>query len=162
MVSTRFEIVGTGSSGSSNQGNSVSLSADGNVLAVGGGGDSGGVGSSWVFTRNNSSWSQQGLKLMGTGNTGSSNQGISIALSADGNTLAVGASTDGTSKTGATWIFLRSGTTWSQQGNKLVGNGAFGATGSQGISVALSANGNTLAVGGDGDNSNAGATWIFK
>jgi hypothetical protein len=41
---------------------------------------------------------------------------------------------------------------FTQQGPKLVGTGAVGAT-QQGFSVALSADGNTATVGGPGDNS---------
>jgi antibiotic biosynthesis monooxygenase (ABM) superfamily enzyme len=46
-----------------------------------------------------------------------------------------------------------------QQG-KLVGTGAVGPAG-QGQSVALSADGNTAILGGPGDNSDAGAAWVF-
>ena len=47
-----------------------------------------------------------------------------------------------------------------QQGGKIIGTGAVG-TAWQGISVALSADGNTAIVGGSYDNSGAGATWVF-
>jgi PKD repeat protein len=58
-------------------------------------------------------------------------------------------------------VFTRSGGgVWTQQGSKLVGSGAVGAA-LQGYSVALSANGATAIVGGYGDNSYAGAAWIF-
>jgi hypothetical protein len=48
---------------------------------------------------------------------------------------------------------------FSQQGPKLVGRPANGA--SQGISVALSADGNTAIVGGPFDNVNVGAAWVY-
>src|SRR5436305_281619 len=48
-----------------------------------------------------------------------------------------------------------------QQGTKLTGTGASGAGTFQGISVAASSDGNTAVVGGPGDNSNAGAAWIY-
>ena len=57
-------------------------------------------------------------------------------------------------------MFTRSGTTWTQQGAKLVGTGAAGDAG-QGISVALSSDGNTALIGGPGDNDNIGAVWVF-
>lgn len=148
----------TGNIGNSGAGESISLSADGNTLAVGGSDDNTNVGAVWIFIRSAGVWSQQ-TKLVGTGNTGASNQGASVSLSANGNTLAVGGNEDN-SNTGATWIYIRKGTTWSQQGNKLVGTGNTGAA-SQGKSVKLSADGNTLAVGGYIDNSNVGATWVF-
>src|SRR6266853_154894 len=51
-----------------------------------------------------------------------------------------------------------------QQGPKLVGTGAIGTAG-QGSSVALSADGNTLPVGGPTDNESSsnhiGAVWVF-
>jgi len=77
-------------------------------------------------------------------------QGTSLALSSDGDTLAVGGFYDNVSGTGtgigATWIFTRSGGVWTQQGTKLVGTGYTGTV--QGTWVSLSSDGNTLAVGG--------------
>ncbi len=49
---------------------------------------------------------------------------------------------------------------WSQQGNKLVGDGAAGSAG-QGGSVSLSVDGNTAIVGGPSDGGGAGAAWVF-
>lgn len=42
-----------------------------------------------------------------------------------------------------------------------MGNGLNGSP-VQGTSIALSADGNTVIVGGPGDNSNAGAAWVFS
>jgi hypothetical protein len=154
------KLVGTGAVGGSGlQGSSVSLSADGNTVAVSSPYDDGNVGATWIFTRSAGLWTQQGAKLVGTGEVGGANQGYSVTLSADGNTLAVGGINDD-GGLGATWIFVRIGVLWTQQGSKLVGTGAVGAS-SQGTSVSLSFDGNTLAVGGSGDDSNVGATWMF-
>jgi hypothetical protein len=153
------KLVGTGHTGNSNQGYSVSLSADGNTLAIGGAEDSSGVGATWIFTNSSGTWTQLGGKIVGTGYVGSANQGSSVSLSADGNTLAIGGPNDN-GGVGATWIFTNVNQVWTQLGNKLVGTGAIG-TASQGISVSLSADGNTLAVGGNNDNNGIGATWIF-
>lgn len=155
------KLVGTGSSGNSFQGSSVAISSDGNTIAVGARGDGSNVGATWIYTRSGDTWTQQGSKLVGTGNTGASNQGSSVALSSDGNTLAVGGPGDNGSR-GATWIFVRSGSTWSQQGSKLIGTGTINPPNiQQGESVALSADGNTLAIGAGSDDSFVGATWIF-
>jgi hypothetical protein len=139
-------------------GTSVALSADGNTVAIGGANDDTGVGATWIYTRSGSTWSQQ-AKLIGSGATGAATQGFSVAISADGNTVAIGGNTDNTS-VGAVWVFTRSGTTWTQQGSKLIGSG-YSGTPYMGTRVALSSNGNTLAFGGYGDNSNTGATWVF-
>jgi hypothetical protein len=156
LVGTGY-VVGT----DINQGNSVSLSADGNTLAVGGYGDNNFIGATWVFTRSAGVWTQQGSKLVGTGYTGSRpTQGVSVSLSADGNTLVVGGTGDNT-VVGATWVFTRSAGVWTQQGSKLVGTGYVGNYTFQGGSVSLSTDGNTVAIGGPSDNTNIGATWVF-
>jgi hypothetical protein len=153
------KLVGTGASGSALQGQSVALSANGNTAIAGGGGDNNNAGAAWVFTRSGSAWTEQGAKLVGTGAVGDSEQGNSVALSADGNTAIVGGPFDN-GYVGAAWVFTRSGGVWSQQGAKLVGAGAVGDS-EQGNSVALSADGNTAIVGGTYDNSGAGAAWVF-
>jgi hypothetical protein len=165
------KLVGTGASRAGEppsplgQGMSVALSADGNTAIVGAWRAEG----AWVFTRSGGIWAQQGKKLVGAGAVGSARQGMSVALSADGNTAIVGGWSDN-NKTGAAWVFTRSGGVWTQQGNKLVGTGAVGSA-DQGMSVALSADGNTAIVGGPGDNpwdhsvpfglGPAGAAWVF-
>ncbi|MGH7742915.1 MAG: FlgD immunoglobulin-like domain containing protein, partial [Candidatus Eiseniibacteriota bacterium] len=153
------KLVGTGAVGNAEQGWSVALSADGNTAIVCGYADNGYVGAAWVYTRSGGVWSQQGAKLVGTGNTGSSGQGYSVALSSDGNTAIIGAAYDNT-YTGAAWVFTRSGSTWSQQGGIITGAGEAGA-GNFGSSVALSADGNTAIAGGWADNSYLGAAWVY-
>ncbi len=154
------KLVGTGAVGTLiSQGFSVSLSADGNTAILGGTGDNSFVGAAWVFTRSAGVWTQQGSKLVGTGAVGGSEQGWSVSISADGNTVIVGGPYD-SSQAGAAWVFTRSGGVWTQQGSKLVGTGAVGNA-QQGASVSLSSDGNTAIVGGWRDNSLAGAAWVF-
>ena len=154
------KLVGTGGAGvASEQGASVSLSADGNTAIVGGPSDNSYVGAAWVFIRSGDVWSQQGDKLVGTGAAGAAAQGASVSLSADGNTAIVGGGDDN-SFAGAAWVYTRSAGVWSQQGNKLVGTGAVGNA-EQGVPAALSADGNMAIVGGPSDNSQAGGVWVF-
>ena len=166
------KLVGTGAVGNAQQGMSVAVSGHGNTAIVGGPADNSsannnaGAGAAWVFTQSNGVWSQQGIKLVGTGAVGNAQQGISVALSDDGNTAIVGGPDDNSSagnnsSAGAAWVFTRNARgVWTQQGSKLVGTGAVGNA-QQGISVALSGDGNTAIVGGPGDNSHAGAAWVF-
>ena len=102
---------------------------------------------------------QQQPKLVGTGAVGSSNQGMSVALSVDGNTAIVGgpgpnnADRDRPASrgpAGAAWVFTRSGAVWRQQA-KLVGTTSEygGGLWSQGASVAVSADGLLLAASRD-------------
>lgn len=153
------KLVGSGATSLANQGSSVSISADGNTAIVGADGDSSNVGAAWIFTRNAGVWTQQGTKLVGTGAAGEAWQGTSVALSADGKTAMVGGSGDN-QQAGAVWVYTLSGGVWTQVGTKLVAAGATGPA-YLGESVALSADGLTAVVGGDGDNSNSGAAWIF-
>ncbi len=60
------------------------------------------------------------------------------------------------------WLILpATSAQYTQQGPKLVGTGAAGLSVDQGRSVALSADGNTAAVGGPEDSNGTGAVWIF-
>src|ERR1019366_7345306 len=153
------KLVGTGAVDPALQGTSVSVSADGNTAIVGGYVDNSGVGAAWIWTRSGGVWTQQGTKLVGSGSVGSADQGVSVSLSADGNTAIVGGYVDN-SDAGAAWVWTRSAGVWTQQGTKLVGSGAVGNA-VQGRSVSLSADGNTAIMGGPGDNGGAGAAWVW-
>ncbi len=170
---------------------SVALSSDGNTLAVGAIGEASAVGGTptdntapsagavYVFTRSVTTWIQQAYVKAST--IGAGDQfGFSVALSGDGITLAVGAigeDSSGVSETdnsatnaGAVYVYTRSGITWTQQAYVKASNTG---TGDQfGFSVALSSNGNTLAVGAIGEDSsgvsetdnsatNAGAVYVY-
>jgi hypothetical protein len=163
-------------------GNSVVLSADGNTLAVSAAGESSnakgiagnqnnnsadGAGAVYVFIRNptTNAWTQQAYVKASNAEADDS-FGASVALSGDGNTLAVGANGEGSdakgtngdqdnnsaSRAGAVYIFNRNGSSWSQQAYVKASNTEerdfFGS------SVALSADGNTLAVGASGEDGN--------
>jgi hypothetical protein len=147
-------------------GSSVALSADGNTALIGGPWDTasfyGFQGAAWVFTRSGGTWTQQGSKLFPNDVTFASHFGWSVALSANGNTALIAGPYDNNNK-GASWVFTRSGSTWTQQGSKLIGSGYVG-TGcgyTNQFGVALSANGNTALVGGWQDNTCVGAAWVF-
>ncbi len=163
----------------------VSLSEDGNTLAVrafnefssatGINGDQTDnqattAGAVYVFARSGSVWEQQAY--IKASNTDELDRfGSGVTLSADGNTLAVGATGEDSSATGingnqadntfaegsgAVYVFTRSGSVWEQQAYIKASNTDGGDT--FGISISLSANGNTLAVGAS--NERSGATGI--
>ncbi len=157
------KLVGAGVVGSEAlQGISVAVSVDGNTAIMGGQYDNAFMGAAWVFTRSNGAWTQQGNKLVGAGAVGPGVlQGASVAISADGNTAIVGGYGDNNG-VGAAWVFTRSNGVWIQQGGKLVGTGAVGPYPTvQGRFVALSADGNTVILGGPSDDLNVGAAWVF-
>lgn len=163
-------------------GGEVSLSADGSTLAVGavsersnGTGvnssaqaDDSAVGSGavYVFARTGTAWAQQAY--VKASNTGTQDGfGRAVSLSADGNTLAVGAifegsngigvnsssqANDNAKESGATYVFTRVGPKWSQRYYVKASN--TGKSDRFGAAVSLSSNGGTLAVGGYHEDSN--------
>lgn len=149
-------------------GNAVALDADGDTLAVGAPQDTNSVGSYtgsvYVFTRSGSSWSQQ-QRLQAASGGSYESFGSSVALSDDGNTLAIGAVGDnGTAaSSGSVHIFTRSGSSWTAQQELKASDAA--ANDHAGFSVSLSSDGNTLAIGApDDDNANgtdAGAVYVW-
>jgi hypothetical protein len=155
----KAKLLGTGTKGSSQQGHSVAISADGSTVLVGAIADDSFRGAAWVFLRVQDQWVQQG-KLVPADAAGASLFGTAVALSATGNTAMIGGMHDDANK-GAAWIFERRDGVWAQQGPKLTGSGSVGLPVYQGASVALSADGNTALTGGWEDNAGVGAAWVF-
>ncbi|MEN0038845.1 MAG: hypothetical protein AAGC78_17340 [Cellvibrio sp.] len=162
-------------------GSSVDLSGDGNTLAIGAKGDAGGTlntddpkkidrdqvqeiaksvgnGSTYVFSRTGSTWAQQAYLRPSTITSGGEFGG-DVALSLDGNTLAVGSFREASNakgingdqgdtsleRAGAVFVFKRDNAGWSQQSYVKASN-----TDSDdrfGLNVAISGDGKTMAVG---------------
>jgi hypothetical protein len=139
------------------------------------------AGAVYVFVRSGTTWSQQAY--LKASNTDAFDEfGLSVSLSGD--TLAVGApgessasasnqASNAASQAGAVYVFVRTGTTWSQQA--YLKASSIGAGDAFGSSVALS--GDTLAVGAtfedsaatgiNGNQNNnsavtAGAAYVFQ
>jgi hypothetical protein len=90
-----------------NQGSAVCLSDDGNTLVLGGPNDDGSTGAAWVYTRSGTTWTSNPVKkLVSSEDIGEFGfQGYSCGLSADGNTLVIGAPGDN-ANSGAAYIFV--------------------------------------------------------
>jgi hypothetical protein len=146
-------------SGNIGFGASVALSGDGNTALIGASKNLGlEARAAWVFTRSGSTWTQQAEITDPLPSDGRDDLfGNSVALSGDGNTALIG----GLGTGGAAWVFKRSGSTWTQQGERLTGSGAGGEEINIGSSVALSADGNTALIGDAGDSAAWGAAWVF-
>jgi predicted amidohydrolase YtcJ len=204
---------GCGGENQGHNGQGVSLSADGRTLAVGAPHESSAArgvngnqadnsvfdaGAVYVFTRTGvgDSWAQQAYVKPSNPQAGAE-FGHYVALSADGNTLAVSAYWEASAATGvngnqrdesipqagAVYLFTRSGGTWTQQAYVKASNtgeagtaDTFGEGDQFGWSLALSGDGNTIAVGAitedgasagvNGDQRNnsaqgAGAVYVF-
>ena len=126
-------------------GESLALDNTGTTLAVGSpaSGGTGSDSSTYIYTRSGVTWTQQARVKPTTANSSTSNLGISVALSGDGNTLVTGDNLSGV--TGCFNIFTRSGATWTQL-EKLSSSDTskqvlFGRT------VSISEDGNIITVG---------------
>ena len=202
---------GCGGENQGHNGNGVSLSADGRTIAVGApheasraAGINGNqsdnstfdAGAVYVFTRTGDAWTQQAYLKPSNPQSGAE-FGHYVALSADGNTLAVSAYWEASNATGingnqqdesipqagAVYVFTRAGSTWRQQAYVKASNTGeagtadrFGEGDQFGWSLALSGDGNSIAVGAitedsesqgiNGDQRNnsaqgAGAVYVF-
>nr|WP_303652839.1 FG-GAP repeat protein [Paludisphaera mucosa] len=104
-------------------------------------------GAVYIFSNNGTLWSQSARLTSSDGVVGDE-FGDAVALSADGSTLAVGArsvTVAGKATQGATYIFTRNGTTWTQVQKFTPADGAAGDQ--FGYSTSISANGSIIAVG---------------
>ena len=138
-------------------GRSVALSADGDTAVVGAPREDGNTGAVWTFTRTGSEWSK-GTEQHSPELQTPQRFGTSLAISADGSTLVVGAPRLGG---GHVWSFTRSGSSWSALGGAITGAGDDGV-GLFGQSVALSDDGQTMLVGAPNDNNGQGSAWGFS
>jgi FG-GAP repeat len=111
------------------------------------------TGSAYVFARSGLTWTQQ-AELTAADATPSEQFGGAVALS--GSTAVVGAIGQ-KMNTGAAYVFVRTGTTWTQQAELNASDGA--QLDSFGVSVAMS--GSTVVVGAYGKNSNTGSAYVF-
>ena len=146
-------------------GSSLAISADGKTAVVGAKTDNSGTGAAVIYSLIDGVWVRQMPKLVGNNVIGSAAQGSAVAISGDGNTIAVGGPNDntmGSTVIGAVWIFVKTGGAWMQQGSKLVGSGMTGIGQAYfGSALSLSADGNTVLIGAFGDNYWRGAAWVY-
>ena len=140
-------------------GHSVSLSSDGNIVAIGAP-ENQGAGSYYypsghvrVYQRTGDSWSQIGQDINGEGEE--DKFGYSVSLSDDGTMLAV-ESAEGNS--GYTYIYKNIGGSWSQIVEPI------GEWGNGGVvrSVSLSGDGTAVAIGSPYANNISGSVRVFN
>jgi len=144
---------------------SVSMSSDGNTLAIGAPeNDGNGIlsGNVRVYKFDGTYWTQVGSDIDGKESYVFS--GRSVAMSSDGNTLAIGAPfNDGNGiRSGHVRVYKFDGTDWTQVGSDIDGEES---DDSSGYSVAMSSDGNTLAIGApknDGISYDSGSVRVYK
>ena len=151
-------------------GYSVSLSADGTIVAIGapyndGNGSNSGRVRVWEWDSSSLLWVQRGQNI--DGEAPDDHSGNSVSLSADGTILAIGTrfnSNSNGSNSGSVRVWEWNSTTslWVQRGEDIDGEAAVD---NSGTSVSLSANGTIVAIGApfnDGNGSNSGSVRVFE
>ena len=149
----------SGSSPSANEydffGESVSLNANGDILAVGipghdGGGNSRGAVN--IYQYSNNSWTQLGSTLLG--NSSLDKLGMSVSLNATGTIVACGVPGNSPGKVNV----YKYTNDWAILGSSISGSGVSNF----GKSVSLNAEGNIFAVGQPGSTSDNGNSSVYK
>ena len=154
-----------GETANDESGQSISLSADGNIVAIGtylnyGGGIPSGYVRVYQFQSGN--WAQMGTNIDGEAIYDES--GRSVSLSADGSIVAIGAtSNDGNgNSSGHVRVYQFQNGNWVQMGNDIDGE-AFNDK--SGGSVSLSTDGSRVAIGAvnnDGNGNNSGHVRVYE
>ena len=154
-----------GEAGGDNSGWSVSLSSDGNRVAIGArlnDGNGTNSGHVRVLEYNGNNWIQLGNDI--DGEAISDQSGYSVSLSSDGNRVAIGANlNDGNgSSSGHVRVFEYNGSMWTQLGSDIDGEASFDESGR---SVSLSGDGSRVAIGAplnDGNGNRSGHVRVFE
>jgi hypothetical protein len=150
-------------------GYAVALSVNGDTLVSSSYDDDRGKGAMYVFTRSGGTWTQQARLQARIAENGDS-FGVSMSISSDGNTLAVGSHDEDCLATGvnppgcdndfrtdtsagAAVVFVRDGGTWTEQALLKASNTGKGDW--FGARIAISGDGNTVAVGAPLEDSSA-------
>jgi len=139
-------------------GHSVSLSANGAVVAIGAvyndgnGSDSGHV-RVYLWSNTQSSWLQHGTDI--DGEAAGDNFGTSVSMSYDGTVLAIGAPWNDENGSNSGHVFIYEWddnvSNWSKRGNAIVGEAAGNESG---VSVSMSNDGTVVAIGALYNNDN--------
>tara|TARA_Y100000385_G_scaffold130225_1_gene135547 strand:- start:2096 stop:3850 length:1755 start_codon:yes stop_codon:yes gene_type:complete len=167
---TQTKVIASDGGANDYFGASARVSKDGQYAIVGAttedydaGNSRANCGAAYIYVKSGGSWSQQ-AKLQASDAAASDEFGSDVALSEDGTYAVVGAKYGGTGSGndnhGSAYIFIRSGTTWTQQQEINAGDPQEGAQ--FGYSVDINADGTYVAIGAPyWNSSNYGAAYVF-
>ena len=125
----------------------VSISSDGNIVAIGANGNDGNRSASGhvrVYSYDGIKWNQVGIDIDGERSYDYS--GSTVSISSDGKIVAIGAggNDDNGSASGHVRVYFYDGSQWNQMGMDIDGESANDRYGS---AVAISSNGMKVAIG---------------
>ena len=151
-----------GDTGTDAFGQSVAISGNGNIIAVGADQYNSYMGHVRVYEEVSGTWTQIGNDI--EGDSSGDWSGRSIALSVDGSIIAIGApfNDDGATDSGHVRMFENIAGIWTQIGNAIEGDATWDESGT---SVALSAGGTIVAIGAprhNGNGNESGQVRVFE
>jgi hypothetical protein len=184
LIETVISVIPGDETGGSGFGASVALSTSGNIAVVGGPYDDNGLGAAWIYEQSGGgagSWFETAKLTAPT--SGPDAQiansyaeadgggfGWSVALNGAGTEAVIGSFADD-NYAGAAWVYTNADSTWSEQAELLAPttgpDASIGPIPAFGVSVALSSDGTTALIGGEGDgfvgpgDETVGAAWVF-
>ncbi len=146
-------------------GYSVSTNSDGSTIVAGADQANGTKGAAYIFTRSGANWANTSVPTAVLSNSSSAvgdYMGISVAMSADGSTVVVGAALLGNNNKGAAYVFVKSGT-WATTSTPTAALTNSGSTAGDelGRSVSTNSDGSTVVTGAPGVNSAQGTAYVF-
>jgi hypothetical protein len=131
----------------------TSVAISGSTVVVGAPGENTATGAAYVYVRSGTTWSQQ-ARLTASDAATQDLFGDSVAIS--GSTVLMGAPNENTA-TGAAYVYVRSGTTWSQQARLTASDAAENDL----FGWAVAIHGTTAVVGAEHENGFNGAAYVF-
>ena len=137
----------------------VSVSISGDYALVGARGNKGSSGSAYIFKRNGSSWAEQ-AKLTASDVAEDDQFGVSVSISGDYALVGALGDDDAGSTSGSAYIFMRNGSSWTEQAKLTASDAA--ADDLFGFSVSIS--GDYAVVGAyldDDAGDKSGSAYIF-
>jgi hypothetical protein len=142
----------------SQSGNSVSLSSNGQIVAIGARFDdlngANNSGSVRVYQYNGTAWSKLGSTI--TAGSADDEFGWFVSLNDAGTVVAIGASladNGAASEAGIVRVYAYSSNTWTQRGSNIIGDAQYDYSG---VSVSLNSDGTILAIGAIGNDGTTG------
>jgi len=137
----------------------VSVTLSGDTAIIGAPGDENLTGSAYVFTRTGTTWTQQ-AKLTAPDGVPDAFFGYPVSLSGD--TIMIGANQDDDNGywSGSVYVFIRTGTTWTQQAKLIASDGGV----EDGFGYGISLVGDTALIGAIWDNdygNHSGSAYVF-
>jgi len=133
----------------------ASVAMDAETLLVGAPGSDAAAGAAYVFEQLGETWVE---KARLTASEAQANDTFGDAVSVDGDLLVIGSPQLDTDRSGAIYVFARTGGTWSEQARLVPSD----TTGIRQFGESVSIDGNVIVVGAETVPDDRGATFVFR